>query len=56
MTTPEYRAVEQPIQPALADDLLFGAAAIGRELGLSERKVRYLVEKGYLPVRRMALS
>ena len=29
--------------------LLYGAAEIGRDLGLSERQVRHLLERGLLP-------
>ena len=38
---------------ALADDLLYGAEAIGREIGLSEREIFYAAEKKNLPIRKM---
>ena len=39
--------------PALAGDLLWGADAIGRELGLTERKAFYQLERGNLPARKI---
>ena len=40
-------------QDTIADDLLHGATAIAKFLGLDERKVYYYAEKGQLPVTRM---
>jgi hypothetical protein len=37
-------------EPTLGDDLLFGARAIARELGVTERIVYYLTEKKAIPV------
>ncbi len=39
--------------PTLADDLLWGAGAIGRELGIPERKVFYQLERGNLPAKKI---
>lgn len=39
--------------PTLADDLIYGAAAIGKEIGLPERKVFYHAERGNLPIRKI---
>jgi hypothetical protein len=36
-------------EPLLADDLLFGAAAIANELGLDLRRTFYLLERGFIP-------
>jgi hypothetical protein len=41
---------EKPKFDRLADDMLYGAPAIARFLGQSERRVRYLAEKKLLPV------
>jgi len=38
---------------SLADDLLWGAAAIADELGLNRRKVFYYLERGTLPARKV---
>lgn len=37
----------------LADDLLKGARAASDYVGLPEKQIYYLVEKGALPVRRL---
>jgi hypothetical protein len=37
----------------LADDLLPGAQAIAEELGESLRRTRYMLERGYLPGRKV---
>ncbi|MCH4560312.1 DNA-binding protein [Mesorhizobium jarvisii] len=34
-------------------DLVWGAAAIGRELNLSERQTYYVLEKGLLPGKKV---
>ncbi len=39
--------------PALADDLIYGAAAIGKEIGLPARKIFYHAERGNLPIRKI---
>jgi hypothetical protein len=40
-------------QPALANDLIVGAAAIAAETGLTERQVFYFASRGQIPVRKM---
>jgi hypothetical protein len=37
------------IPPALSDDLIWGAEAIGIEIGKSERDARYLLKTGVIP-------
>jgi excisionase family DNA binding protein len=37
----------------LADDLLKGARAAAQYVGLPEKQIYYLVEKGALPVKRL---
>jgi hypothetical protein len=39
--------------PALAVDLIWGAAAIARELGLAERRVFYMLDRRLLPARKI---
>jgi hypothetical protein len=41
-----------PRNPRIADDLLWGAAQIAQEIGLSLKKTYVLLEKGRLPARR----
>jgi hypothetical protein len=40
----------------LADDLLRGAQAIADEIGDSERRTRYLLERGRLPAKKVGNS
>ncbi|MGH7096263.1 MAG: hypothetical protein ACREE4_01215 [Stellaceae bacterium] len=51
MTTTECHNTGE--RPALADDLIYGAAAIGKEIGLPTRKVFYHAERGNLPIRKI---
>jgi hypothetical protein len=42
-----------PSPGKLSDDLIWGAAAIADEIGISRRKVYYLLEGGKLPARKI---
>jgi hypothetical protein len=44
---------EQNASERLADDLLIGAAAIGKELGVKEDAVYHIVKTKRLPIGRM---
>src|SRR5262249_44515194 len=39
--------------PSLADDIIWGAAAIAAEIGLSQRQVFWHLENGRLPARKV---
>ena len=45
--------VERIHMSELRDDLLDGVGAIAAYTGLPKRKVYYLIEKGFLPIRRL---
>lgn len=40
-------------ESTLAEDLLWGAGAIAREVGIAERKVFYQLESGNLPAKKI---
>jgi len=42
--------------PTLADDLLWGAAAIAKFIGVKVRRAFYLLEKGLIPARKLGKS
>jgi hypothetical protein len=52
MTAP-LNASDRNQQPPLADDLIVGAEAIAKELGLTPRQVFYFAAKGELPIRKL---
>jgi hypothetical protein len=57
MAKPKHRrqhaADTAPEHPAIAGDLIWGAAAIGAEIGVGERRAYYLLDRGHIPARRV---
>jgi len=47
------RPVDEVSSEVLADDILWGAAAIGRFLGVDERRVYYLAERKQIPIKKI---
>jgi hypothetical protein len=54
MTRPKYR-LQQTARAggSIGDDLIWGAAAIGDEIGVDERKSFYLLEHEHIPARKV---
>jgi hypothetical protein len=48
-----HSAVAEEAQGALADDLIWGAAAIGDEIGVKKSKVFYLLEQRHIPAKKI---
>jgi hypothetical protein len=39
--------------PSIGSDLIWGAEEIGREIGRPTKKVFYLLERGYIPAKKI---
>jgi hypothetical protein len=54
MSRPKYRQQQtHRTGETVADDLIWGAAAIGAEIGVDERKAFYLLARRFIPARKV---
>jgi hypothetical protein len=54
MDHPKYRLQQTlHVGGTVADDLIWGAAAIGAEIGVDERKTFYLLARRFIPARKI---